>query len=87
MSEEISLKMMVTLSAIAGGVRLLAAFLMYYFGQVRTAILINGLVGFIQPMFFLAIMALGIAAMAGKTSPWKLTFVAAGTLLILMGSR
>ncbi|MBI4483901.1 MAG: DUF2619 domain-containing protein [Acidobacteria bacterium] len=54
---------------------------------MKTAVLINGLVGFIQPLFFAAIMALGIASMAGRVSPWKLILVAAGTLLILIGSR
>ncbi|MGE5558734.1 MAG: DUF2619 domain-containing protein [Bacillota bacterium] len=77
---------MAALRIISGVLEIAAALVILRLGRVSSAIRINALLGFIGPLFFLLVSALGIIAIAVNISPWKIGGILLGIAMILWGT-
>lgn len=76
---------MALLRVASGSVELIAAFLIYRFGNVEKALVVNSSLALVGPLIFMAVTALGLTGMADRLSFGKLAWVAAGVLCLLIG--
>ena len=75
------------LRAISGILEISAALVILRLSRIEAALRINAVLGLIGPLVFLAVSALGIGALAVKTSPVKIISLVAGACFILWGTR
>ncbi|NLY89024.1 MAG: DUF2619 domain-containing protein [Firmicutes bacterium] len=75
------------LRAISGILEISAALVILRLSRIEAALRINAVLGLIGPLVFLAVSALGIVALAVKTSPVKIISLVAGACFILWGTR
>ena len=73
--------------AISGILEISAALVIIRLRRIEAALRINALLGLIGPLVFLAVIALGIVALAVKISPVKIILRLAGAFFILWGTR
>jgi len=64
-----------------------AAFLMYYFKNVATAIKINAILGLVGPLILLLVTFVGLVEIRDRLELKNLLLIAAGVILILIGTR
>lgn len=67
-------------------VALAAGILMIMFPTVEANLRINAVVALVNPLLLAFINLVGISGMAGKVSVYRLALVAAGALLIVIGT-
>lgn len=72
---------------LSGCLEISAAFLMWHFGSVATALRINGLLGLSGPTFLLMVSAIGLPSLASSLPPSRLFLIGTGVLLIILGTR
>ncbi len=88
MTDEMQIvRSMALLRFIAGSLEITAALLMIRYGRVGTALRINAGLGLFGPIILTAVSLLGLAGLAGRIPLTRLGIVAAGLLLILLGTR
>jgi hypothetical protein len=64
-----------------------AAFLMYYFKNVTTAIKINAILGLVGPLILILVTFIGLIEISNKLELKNLLLIAAGVVLIIIGTR
>jgi len=72
---------------LAGTIEITAALLMIKFARIHTAMKINATLGLIGPIILMLVRALGLVGLSQQISYNKLLIVAAGVLLIFIGTR
>jgi hypothetical protein len=77
---------MALLRFISASLEFLAAILFLKLNSVETAIRVNALVGLVGQFVFIGVSFLGLVGMADASSSLKLLIIAAGVLLILIGT-
>ena len=80
------LLVMIGMRVLSSMIELTAAFLMYYFGQVKIAIRINAVLGIIGPLILIFVTFLGLVEISQDISLYKIILIAVGVLFILIGS-
>lgn len=78
---------MVILRMISGLIEITAASLMLKFNAVDKAVMINASLAIVGPIILVLTMSIGLVGMADKLSFSKLSLIAIGVLLILIGVR
>ncbi len=78
---------MALLRMISGIMEITAALLILRLHRVEAALRVNAVLGLLGPVFFLAVSALGIVALAVRVSPAKIMILVAGACLILWGTK
>ena len=78
---------MISFRIISSMIELTAAYLMYHFKSVKTAIRINALLGFVGPIILITVTFIGLANISYKLPLWKIFLTGAGVVLILLGTK
>lgn len=86
MDSSLAVMIMTTARFLIVFVGLCAGILMIMHPTVEAGLRINGLVAVINPLILALINLTGISGMAGKTPVYRLALVAAGALLIVIGT-
>lgn len=55
--------------------------------DVKSMLKLNGMLGLVGPLIFITVSALGIAGSMGSIAPGKLAMIAAGVVMIVLGTR
>lgn len=77
---------MALLRVVSGIMEITAALLILRLHKIESALRVNAVLGLLGPVFFLAVSALGIVALAVRVSPVKIILLVAGACLILWGT-
>lgn len=77
---------MASIRALSGALEVLASLICIRLNNVEYALRINSLLGFMGPLAFLAVNALGIAAIRYRVRPTRILAILLGALLILWGT-
>ncbi|HBT19839.1 MAG TPA: DUF2619 domain-containing protein [Peptococcaceae bacterium] len=64
-----------------------AAVLMLKLNRVDKAMQVNAFLALVGPIVLITATGIGLAGLAGKTSPYKLILIALGVFLIVVGAR
>lgn len=64
-----------------------AAYLMYYFKNINTAVKINAFLGLIGPLILILVSFFGLFELSSKLNIKNLIFITIGVILILIGTR
>ena len=87
MEDAFYLKGMVLIRLLSATLEFIAAFLMWRFHRLDTAVRINGFLGLVGPFILTSTMLLGMAGLAvGKMPVAKMLWIGGGVLLILWGT-
>ncbi len=87
MDDHFYLQSMVVIRLVSATVELTAAFLMWRFQRLDTAVRINGFLGMVGPVILTITMAIGLAGLAtGKMPLAKMVWIGCGVLCILWGT-
>ncbi|MDI3548041.1 MAG: hypothetical protein PWR10_1693 [Halanaerobiales bacterium] len=78
---------MIFIRVISSLIELSAAYLMYYFKSIETAIRINAILGLIGPMILILVTFIGLVGISSQLSLKNLILIALGVSLILLGTR
>lgn len=76
---------MVILRMTSGSLELIAAYLMYKFGEVEKALLVNSGLAFVGPFILLTTTMIGLSGMADKLSVSKMLWITAGVCCLFIG--
>lgn len=60
---------------------------MYYFKNVTTAIKINAILGLVGPLILILVTFIGLIEISNKLELKNLLLIAAGVVLIIIGTR
>ncbi|NLJ83919.1 MAG: YqhV family protein [Halanaerobiaceae bacterium] len=82
-----ALYIMIFLRLLSSLMEMGAAFLMYYFKNVATAIKINAILGLVGPLILLLVTFVGLVEIRDRLELKNLLLIAAGVILILIGTR
>ena len=82
-----ALYIMIFLRLLSSFMEMGAAFLMYYFKNVATAIKINAILGLVGPLILLLVTFVGLVEIRDRLELKNLLLIAAGVILILIGTR
>lgn len=78
---------MAVMRAISGFVEVAAAYyILFHVRRIEDALRINALLGGLGPIVFVAVSALGLAALAGRVPVPRLIIIAVGMALVLWGT-
>jgi len=78
---------MVCIRLLSGTIELVAAGLMLWLANLRTALRINAFLGLVGPTILISATLVGIAGLAGRVAPGRLFLVACGVGLVFLGTR
>lgn len=78
---------MVLLRSLSAGIEVAAVLVMWRMTRLEAALRLNAGLGLVGPVIFLLVSALGLAGMAGRIHPGRFLLVAAGVLLVALGTR
>lgn len=78
---------MVVLRALSAAVEVTAVLVMLRLSRIESLLRLNSVLGLIGPLIFLAVSALGLAGMVGRVGPGRFLLIAAGILLVILGTR
>lgn len=78
---------MVILRALSALVEVSAVLVMLRLSRIESLLRLNSVLGLIGPLIFLSVSALGLAGMVGRVNPGRFLLVAAGVLLVVLGTR
>lgn len=81
------LMMMISIRILSSMIELTAAYFMHYFNNVKIAIRINAILGFIGPLILITVTFLGLANISYRLPLWKIIMTATGVILILFGTK
>ena len=82
-----ALYIMIFLRLLSSLMEMGTAFLMYYFKNVATAIKINAILGLVGPLILLLVTFVGLVEIRDRLELKNLLLIAAGVILILIGTR
>lgn len=85
--EQITVNNMALIRVISGLLEIIVAIIFLKLGKVQSALRMNAFLGLIGPLVFLAVSALGIAAIAVKLSWPKVSLISLGIILVLIGTK
>jgi hypothetical protein len=87
MQDNLYLKGMVLIRLLSATLEFTAAFLMWRFHRLDTAVRINGFLGMVGPLILTSTMLLGVAGLAvGKIPLAKMVWIGIGVLFIIWGT-
>ncbi|HYF92595.1 MAG TPA: DUF2619 domain-containing protein [Symbiobacteriaceae bacterium] len=72
---------------LSAAVEVTALLLFLRMDNVASMVRLNGMLGMVGPVIFITVSALGLAGSIGAIQPAKLVLIAAGVLLIVLGTR
>lgn len=78
---------MIFIRVISSIIELSAAFLMYYFKSIETAIRINAILGLIGPLILILVTFIGLTGISSQLSLKNFLLIALGVFMILLGTR
>ncbi|MEJ6952382.1 YqhV family protein [Natronospora cellulosivora (SeqCode)] len=78
---------MITLRIISSLIELSAAYLMYHFKSVQTAIRINAFLGMVGPIILILVTFIGLVDISTQINIKNIVLIALGVILILIGTR
>lgn len=78
---------MVILRALSALIEVAAVAAMVRLGRLEPIFRLNAALGVVGPTVFLLVSALGLAGLAGRLPLWRYVLVAAGVVLVLVGTR
>ena len=78
---------MALLRVLSGSIELFAAFLMLRFNNIEKALVINGSLSLIGPLFLIISVAVGLYDMADKIPIQKMIWIVLGVVCILYGVK
>lgn len=79
-----SIRLLRSLSAL---VEISAVVLMFRLTRLDSLVRVNTALGLVGPAIFLLVSVLGVVGMAPKLNPWKFALLAAGLVLVMLGTR
>ncbi|NLY73788.1 MAG: DUF2619 domain-containing protein [Firmicutes bacterium] len=85
--EQAILKNMAAIRVISGVLEIAAAFIFLRVGRVDSALRLNAMLGLVGPLVFIAVSALGIAAVAVRLPWYKIVMIVLGICLVLGGTK
>ena len=78
---------MIFIRLLSSMIELGAAYLMYYFKNIDTAIRINAFLGLVGPIILILVTFIGLVGISSEINTKSLLLIAAGVILILLGTR
>lgn len=81
------LYVMILIRLLSSMIELGAAYLMYYFRNIETAIRINAFLGLVGPIILIFVTFIGLTGISSEINLKNLFLIAAGVILILLGTR
>ncbi len=78
---------MILLRLTSSFIELIAAYLMFYFKKIETAIKINAILGLVGPVVLMLVTFIGLVGLSNQLSIKNILLIAVGVLLILFGTR
>lgn len=78
---------MIIIRMISSLIELTAAYLMYYFNSIETAIRINAILGLIGPLILMFVTFIGLIGVTDQLNLNKLLLISLGVILIFIGTR
>ncbi|MFP4017588.1 MAG: YqhV family protein [Halanaerobiales bacterium] len=78
---------MILLRLLSSMIEMGAAYLMYYYKNIETAIRINALLGLVGPLILILVTFIGLVGISTEINMKNLLLIAAGVVLILIGTR
>lgn len=72
---------------ISAAIEVTALLLLLRMENIGDMVRLNGLLGMVGPVIFITVSALGLAGSIGAIQPAKLALIAAGVVLIVLGTR
>ncbi|MFW6035278.1 MAG: YqhV family protein [Halothermotrichaceae bacterium] len=81
------LTIMITMRVISSFIELTAAFLMYYFGKVETAIRINAVLGLCGPIILILVTFIGLVGISSQINIKNILLISIGVIFILLGTQ
>ncbi|WP_379669215.1 YqhV family protein [Pueribacillus sp. YX66] len=76
---------MVLLRVISSMIELTAAIAMFYFNDIRKALVINSFLAVVGPLVFISATSIGLISVANTVSFGKLSLIIIGVIFILIG--
>lgn len=76
---------MVIIRLASGSLEVFAAYLMYRFGEVEKALLVNSGLALVGPLILITTTAIGLAGIADKLSMSKMLWITAGVCCLFVG--
>jgi len=68
-------------------IELTAAYLMYYFANIKTAIRINAFLGIVGPIILILVTFIGLIGISTRLNLEKFILISLGIIFILLGTR
>ncbi len=81
------LLIMISMRIISSLIELSAAFLMYHFNRIDTAIRINAILGLIGPLILIIVTFLGLLGISHQINIKNFLLIVTGVILILLGTH
>jgi len=81
------LLLMISLRLLSGLIEMTAAYLMYYFKNINTAIRINAALGLVGPLILILVTSLGLIGISNQINLKNIILIAVGVTMILFGTR
>ena len=78
---------MAALRLISGSIEMIAAILMFYFGTIQRAVVINASLALVGPCVLILVTTLGLIGLSDELHLWRIFLVVAGVALILWAVR
>lgn len=78
---------MILIRILSSFIELSAAFLMFHFKNVETAIRINAILGLIGPIILIIVTFLGLIELRSELSMKNIILIGLGVSLIILGTR
>ena len=78
---------MISIRLMSSFIELTAAYLMYHFNNIETAIRINALLGLVGPVVLVLVTFLGLVGISNQVNIRNIVLISAGVVLILLGTR
>ncbi len=78
---------MICLRLTSSFIELIAAYLMFYFRSIETAIRINAILGLVGPVVLVLVTFIGLIGISNQLNINNILLIALGILLILFGTR
>jgi len=78
---------MIFLRLTSSFIELLAAYLMFYFKSIETAIKINAILGLVGPVVLMLVTFIGLVGISHQLNIRNIIMIATGVILILFGTR
>lgn len=72
---------------LSAAIEVTALLLLLRMENIADMVRLNGLLGMVGPLIFITVSALGLAGSLGAIQPGKIALIAAGVILIVLGTR